>query len=537
MATKTPQVAWVDPPDPIRGLDHLGVQAPCIALYGQLLPGITNVTDRARYFSFYPWLIRAFERRSADYSMAAFRSFVRRAECLFALIAIRHARQLNEPEDRHGAGMVGRRSLLQVDEGATAIDLEALAGAYFTNSLGGLGQYYFGPMRDLRVLDKSPKGDKYAHCYDRQRGGAIADAFDAGVPAEQFLAALEVGTVTWAELDTLHAFCPCGLHENLAERSALLDMFFARTDLFRGDGTEVRCASLALMLDLAGRAPRDVDHSFADNLRAATYSGALADGAEWIVPAALRRAQRGWATYQRNELLSLATQGLFAAILRGTRRDRQDRLKRTAEAADVSAALLETSRIDLARPLADFVSQARADLPPLAAWSDPAHELQCAWRLLAIADSGVEDCAALSVKLLGMLLARGLPDAPYADFDFATEYFDPREIHLRSFRDLAHGEWSTLRVGEWVRWLAVHWGVGRHLQVALRKVRHEGKDTFRIRPLEGELRVVEIPEPVFTVPRVGRSVQILVDLGLLEASENGSTLTSEGLAALEVHCG
>lgn len=46
--------AWVKPPIQIRGLDHLGVQAPCINIYGRLLPGITNVTDRARYYSFYP---------------------------------------------------------------------------------------------------------------------------------------------------------------------------------------------------------------------------------------------------------------------------------------------------------------------------------------------------------------------------------------------------------------------------------------------------------------------------------------------------
>lgn len=31
------RVDWVQPPEPIRGLDHLGVQAPCIALYAQLL--------------------------------------------------------------------------------------------------------------------------------------------------------------------------------------------------------------------------------------------------------------------------------------------------------------------------------------------------------------------------------------------------------------------------------------------------------------------------------------------------------------------
>ena len=35
-------VGWVEPATPIRGLDHLGVQGPCIAQYAQLLPGITE---------------------------------------------------------------------------------------------------------------------------------------------------------------------------------------------------------------------------------------------------------------------------------------------------------------------------------------------------------------------------------------------------------------------------------------------------------------------------------------------------------------
>ena len=72
-------VGWVEPAKPIRGLDHLGVQAPCIALYAQLLPGITNVTDRARYYSFYPWLIRSFEQRYRDHSIEEFRRVLRRA--------------------------------------------------------------------------------------------------------------------------------------------------------------------------------------------------------------------------------------------------------------------------------------------------------------------------------------------------------------------------------------------------------------------------------------------------------------------------
>src|SRR5437867_7734120 len=122
-------IGWVEPAKRIRGLDHLGVQAPCIALYAQLLPGITNVTDRARYYSFHPWLIRSFEQRYADHSIDEFRRVLRRAECLFALIAIRHARVVGDDDDgRHGAGMVGRFSLLRIPEDDKAIELADYAG-------------------------------------------------------------------------------------------------------------------------------------------------------------------------------------------------------------------------------------------------------------------------------------------------------------------------------------------------------------------------------------------------------------------------
>jgi hypothetical protein len=38
------------------GLDPLGLQAPSIRLYQALVPGISNVTLRTRYYGFYPWL-------------------------------------------------------------------------------------------------------------------------------------------------------------------------------------------------------------------------------------------------------------------------------------------------------------------------------------------------------------------------------------------------------------------------------------------------------------------------------------------------
>jgi len=534
-------VAWVKPPEPIRGLDHLGVQAPCIALYGQLLPGITNVTDRARYYSFHPWVIWAFEQRYTDHSIDEFRRVLRRAECLFALIAIRHARVAGDDDDGlHGQAMVGRDKLLRIAEDAEGFRLDDYAtlegpNRYFKNKLGGLGQYYFGPLRDLRILDHH-QGAGYPG-YDAHRGRQVAEAFASAVPQDAFFRVLEQEATTWNALDELDAFCPCKLYENTAEHELLLDLFLARTEPFQRDGGMTRRASLGLMLDLVSQPARNPDYAFEGLLRGGAYTGALVDGSAWDVPEAYRRVLRGWGTYQRNELLSLGVQGLFAAVLRAIERDEHGRIGRASDAADVAVRLLASRSEDLKLPLDVLVTRVRGTLPALTDWLNEGHELQRGWRLQGLPlndDANLEQIAQESVAVLLALLARGVDESPYGDFELDPEYFDPREVHLLSLRHASQSEWVGLTVEGWIRWVAVQWGVARHLRVALRKLRGERRDTFRIRPLEGELRVVEAPPPVFTQPRVGRAQQILRDLGLVADDDDGvMILTDRGRTELE----
>ncbi len=111
------RVASVRPSEPIRGPDHLGVQAPCIAPYGQLLPGSTNVTDGPRCYTFQPLVLWPFEKRYEDHSFDKIQRVLRRAECLIALLAIRNAPTLGDGDDgRHGKAMVGRDKLLRIEE-------------------------------------------------------------------------------------------------------------------------------------------------------------------------------------------------------------------------------------------------------------------------------------------------------------------------------------------------------------------------------------------------------------------------------------
>jgi hypothetical protein len=71
------------------GLDPLGMQNS----YQHLLPGISNVTLRVRYYGFYAWLASIYARRSGDTDPKAWQKFVRRAEAVYALAAQRRGNE------------------------------------------------------------------------------------------------------------------------------------------------------------------------------------------------------------------------------------------------------------------------------------------------------------------------------------------------------------------------------------------------------------------------------------------------------------
>jgi hypothetical protein len=291
------------------------------------------------------------------------------------------------------------------------------------------------------------------------------------------------------------------------------------------------------MLDLLSRDATNSESSFVDLLRGTTYSGAFTDGSPWLVATPLQRSQRAWGTYQRNEMLSLAVQALFAAVLRTIERDHDGKILRSADAEDIAVGLLSSAGGGLKRPLSEVVADVRANLPALTDWMNPQHELQRGWRILSLGlgDDQVEQVASESITILLTLLARGLNEYPYSDFQLDAENFDPREVHLLSLRQLSQRDWATMNFEEWIRWLSIHWGIERHLRVALRKLRGERRDTFRIQPRDGELRVIEVPKPTYTSPRVNQSIQILQDLGLVGTSGTGSlVLTPRGQQELEV---
>jgi hypothetical protein len=538
-------IAWVKPPSPKQGLDHLGSQAPCIALYTILIPGITNVTDRVRYYSIYPWIVQALEKSGLAADIGKFTEYFRRSECLLTLISERHQRQCQAND--HGDAMVGRFALLPaLDdlERGIALNLstystteDGVSTRYFKNRLGGLGQYYLGSLHDLGILDYS---EKPWVRYTKQLGEPLANAVNSRVDGRLFVETLKNDRVTLKRLDELSSFCFCQLHADSNEKRLLVELLFqAKKDT--DEGSENRKKSFGLLLSWIDKGDKQTfGRDRVGALRSSLYSWGADKPGAWEIPPSLRAIAEGWRLYERNDLLSVAVQAIFFAVLHKLRWT--DRLPRTIaelrvwlatqpEVKGLSKKLGGTWR-DAARKIADKA-------PPRIDWQASGHEESLRERLAAEfkADHGIQDrigtILELALRVLLLLSIRPTDVKGYSSCPLPTGYLIDYPVNLARFDDAVE-EWRSMKLEEVVVLLATRWGIETHLRIALRKLRVDSKSTFQITPTERELVVTEpILAPASTTPRMRQALRMLEDLSLVEPSGDALILTQEGKRVLK----
>jgi hypothetical protein len=526
------ETSWVSPPQSIGGLDHLGTQAPCILIYSQLLPGITNVTDRARYYSFYTWLIWSFDQRYAKNDAAHFIEMFRRADCLFTLIAERHAHVTDRDNERHGVAMVGRIQLvsaldrLENDQPLILSEYTAQDSPhrYFKNPMGGLSQYYAGTLADLHLMDSSTKPWMK---YTKERGAPLARKVDAAVPGDRFWATVEADVVTVADLDALSDFCPCKLASSKDERKALTAIFFDTEAAYGEEGMQRR-RSLALIQQFANAYPKD--YEFSEWLfRACAYSGALTGGESWDVSIPLESTKEHWAIYVRNDLLSVACQAVWAQSLRELQPQAVDSWHFFKSAESFASRFVVRPDIAMAirkmgaATFVELLEQMRKQAPNLQDWESDAHEVKITEDILDTWKAG-ETADVLVPKLLRLLATLAVRDDPgkpaYGSMAISPEALSDYPINLLSFRKRV-ADWQSMALEDMFSDLVV-WCLNTHLRVALRKLRQTGRSTFHLRPTERGLEVVgtDIPPPSYTTPRFRQAVQILRDIGVFTRDES-----------------
>jgi hypothetical protein len=491
-----------------RGLDPLGMQNAGIGLYQSLLPGISNVTLRMRYYGYYCWVSDAYARSGATDEFAAWRTWVRRAEALYALVCS-HAK---------GQGGVGgidwadRRLALQEDviDFAEAASSNPNTTRYLRQSLGVFGGAYYSQMVETGLFRQGEHGIQRA---TNVSGRAAAEAFrtSIGADVENTLSqGIKSAQIARNDLVRLAPIVPSEIPDASSERETYERLLFSSDEATRNDAS--RSTSLKLILKTAqvlGRRPE------ADNVRWHLFASDSL-GAE-----ALDHQRIRWEAYQCQDLFQVAAAALLEwAIDLMAEFDAGRTLSEIEDEVRLRLRLREAEGDDAAMSWADLLLEI----------DQRAFDYQSVASRLTSRRGTAEQKAWDAIRLIAALGHRMI------------ERPDLNEIAKRELG--AHGggrsivsefAWISSRaqisVGDLIASYMIERVVRRHSWVAMQKLRRQRDYTFLFEVQEGRLVRRNGYAPVTTTPRLSPAIQFLVDVGLLD--ENGTT--ARGRTVLEAN--
>lgn len=535
-------VGWVKPPLETDGLDHLGAQAPCIVIYNQLLPGITNVTNRARYYSFYLWCFVEFERQGWT-TQADIISNIRKADCLFTLISLRHGMLDNDNFAEHAEAAVGSDTLtsvleeLQNNNGghinlSNYTHLEPALNRYFKAPLGGFGQYYFGVLQQLKLMG----GNKaQAATIFEETGTPIGESFEHNGKGKLFIDVIKRDTVTIQDLDDLQNFCHCRLKHSVCEKDILIKLFQggwpaitknlsispSEDDLLQ---IKSRSQSLALFIELAAICHKDNILLDIVMFRGLTYSGHTQRAKPLEVEAGLDTVSSHWQVYQRNEILAVGLQGVLFVILSAIKQNDFRKFKTIKEACHwfwhEGLGFGLCNRIDIGTTLYEYLQGRASRLPHFSDWVNQGHECQISEHLVSItnkrqAEDELLDILSKSLDCLAAVCCRPENRQGYGNVWFRPKYFDFYPINLNSALDVTQHAFANLNLLDALSAFSATYVLESHVRVAMRKLFSASRNTSRFEVYEDGLYVKSIPPVTHTSPRFNQAINILTDLGLL----------------------
>lgn len=495
---------WTEKADK-RGLDPLGMQNSGVVLYQALLPGISNVTLRMRYYGYYCWVSETYARRGARNDFEAWRTWVRRAEALYALVAARA-----EEGGVGGVDWANRR--LQLEE--RAVDFAAAASndaskeRYLRQSLGVFGGAYYTQMVEMGLFTENRHGIQIA---TRDLGCRAADNFAGAIGpgvAKLLRRAIADARVTIRELDRLEPILPSQIAEDSEERAFYETLLFA-TLPSPTPGAQSRSASLCLILETA--------QAIEERPRPEDVRWQLFDPPEQLMPEALEIQRLNWEVYQCQDLMQVASAALLAWAIA------------LIQESDAGRTVVEI-HVDVVERLSRQEDGALAgSWAALRSSIDPDNfDFREAWAVLTSPRGAAEDKAVHAIKLMAALHQRLLrrPDLGEAVLrDLPSR--GPAHSLMTEIEWLRANEAQPVieRVGDYI----VERVVRRHSWVAMQKLRRQRDYTFLFEARDGRLIYLKRYQPVATTPRLAPAIQFLEDIHLI--NEDG--LTQRGLEVLE----
>lgn len=495
-----------------RGLDPLGMQNTSVVLYQRLLPGISNVTQRVRYYGFYAWLAKVYARDIGDTNPRTWQRMVRRGEALYALLS-------RSNEDHHGVagGIWARKALEAAGESRVnygrAADPEAKIDRYLKQPWGAYGAAYSSQLLVVGVLQQLESHQ--IPIPSPGIGDALADAFQSGATdaCRLLLTVLNRETVTQNELVKLKALTPSALRRESRERQLYSDLLFARVSDPSPEDQQ-RALTLRWILDLSRRSKAAPTSDF---IRWSLYSGFTSKAQP--IPATdadFDAHRRKWWVYQLNDMTHAVFETLLKFLLDTLERHPQGLPLRDLIGQCVSNVLAEKAPNSWAK----WSRQVRlsADASNL---DDEASERHLCADVLV--DGGPEGASTVSTVWSALRLLAVVERRARADWDLVSQELSGFPAQQRSIvTELAWVETAANDPFDVFLWkLFKKRVVARHFSVAINKLRGQGDYTFLIDSGDGVVRLRGKDGALATNPRLGNAIAFLHDVHML--SDGGIT--------------
>lgn len=536
-----PRPEWItDVPETfVGGEDQLGVEGAAQNYQQWLIPGIITTTDRARYYSFYAWVLYRFiNMPGSSRLLKDFRGpFFKRHEVAFIVGAYSNHSAI--------AGLVGSGiNNHKVRTWWEASDPVLLDVPYFQNQLGGFGQYYLTAMQAMGIVGTSEHPSWVYRLM--ARGDDLAKAYQAAIAETAYANKLEsAGQLTrLSHADALEY----GKHGCLCPESLALggDLPLLRDAFFRfdqqGDNPHVRRRlALTVALDLVrganGRFTREM-------LRPALYLGQYQAGLTYQPTPAIQDWVWRWKLVEIRHLYTFGLQCLWAAFLLMLR----DRPKGLSMAEYSELVQQSLGQAVYERPLADLLDEVCSEVGLVSGWvtTDQSFGQAC------LLESGKDEYtryqeASKSHADPHKLLEHGLQILArlylrYRRCDLQNdlvwlEMAQRQRLPLQGFCRMMADNLSRdgYTVGSWLMHLYQEYIWGQHEFIALEKLRYQQYDTFKFYYRDGRFYwPFDAPEayrePIrLAANRLANALSILVDLGLVVKNEDGvHTLSEDG---------
>lgn len=538
-----------------EGLDHLSLASVSESIYDRVTPGFTTLTNRARYYALYCWIL--YDYFNSGYETEEFESFFRRREHAYALACVSHAHKLGTPG---GAAIVGARSSgRRWRVGEDPLDL---AKSHIKTRFGGYGNYQNAMQRAGLLKLSEGWGSLTESSTGAPSGRAVAEAFQSVVEdTTYFRRYRDEYHVPRAVIEEYgQAACLCevsGAPDGEVLRRAFLQPNPPESDVAARGVHISRSRTLALVFDALSKCGGERIDDMA--WRELLFYGSFSDGRPYATPEGLGDAVLVWRMYQQRELHVYALTSIWAELLYWLEDRGPATLEEWVEELDSAVDLLRTGRRFGLHPKRGRPSEITVgellDSIAAAAGVGSTFEPHLTQR---ISESIKRGAPGSEKALHGALVREELPEP--GDYVAAALWLSlmlyartrhwssegPAAADLARTGDSRHwsiesffGEIARRREGsalELLAWISRNL-VRQHLTVAMSKL---PRDTFRLLYEDGLLHYRRSDQPQFRGYRYEKILTISRDLGWIEETSGVYRLTalgersrSDALAALQ----